>query len=243
MPATRYKIWGIGKPVGTGATGSIYVGGQGIAKVASADLPYVVVNELICAHLAKAILLPIPPGFIIENEGTPYYVSMDFNLSGEGLPPADAELIAQKHPELTCGIILFDIWILNDDRHNQNIAYDQATDKVQIFDHSHALLSNKDPRTYLEGKRDQLGIGDHHCLGKELNSLEGMREWVDRISLVPEFYIREVVESVKSVGLSSDQADFCKDFLLERRGKLLDLVRANTAYFQKVQPSLWDNLL
>ncbi|MCB9654160.1 MAG: hypothetical protein H6729_08540 [Deltaproteobacteria bacterium] len=55
---------------------------------------YVVANELIAEHLARALLLPIPPGFIIEHKGKPHYVSLNFNLSGEDLPPANPQAAA-----------------------------------------------------------------------------------------------------------------------------------------------------
>jgi hypothetical protein len=96
MPATRYKIWSIGSPVGEGAMQSMHVGVAGLAKCALPAQPYAVVNELICGHLAHALLLPIPPGFIIEHEDKPYHVSLNFNLAGEDLPPVDAASGARR---------------------------------------------------------------------------------------------------------------------------------------------------
>jgi hypothetical protein len=239
MPATRYKIWAVGDPLGRGAMHSRYVGIAGVAKRASENLPYVVANELICGHLAQAVLLPTPTGLIIEHEGVPYYVSMNFNLAGEDLPPADAAEIVRKHPRLSCGIILFDIWVLNDDRHPENIAYDRISDKVQIFDHSHAFFSKSDPHAHLENNKERLAI-ENHCLAEELTRLDGVKEWADRIASVPDFYIREVVKSAESVGLPTEQVEFCSEFLLERRGKLLALIRENTEQFPKIQSSLWE---
>src|SRR5262249_23482686 len=137
MPATRYKIWQIGAAVGDGATHSFHVGVAGIAKGASVDLPYVVANELLCNLLARSIFLPTPPGFIIEHNNQPHYVSLNFNLAGHDLPPADAAALVANHPRLACGIVLFDMWVVNDDRHGRNIVFDTASNKVEVFDHSH----------------------------------------------------------------------------------------------------------
>lgn len=89
MAITRYKIWAIGSPVGSGVTDSIHVGVHGIAKTYQTFLPNVVINEIICNYFAKALLLNCPDGFLIDKEGMPYFVSMNFNLAGEDLPPAD----------------------------------------------------------------------------------------------------------------------------------------------------------
>ncbi len=125
MPATKYKVWAVGAPLGVGATGALHIGIAGIAKPNSAALPLVVANELVCGLLAKAILLPSPPGFIIEHNSQPYYVSLNFNLAGVALPPADVKKLVASQPELASGVLLFDAWVANGDRHRANIAYDE----------------------------------------------------------------------------------------------------------------------
>ena len=211
----------------------------GIAKGNSPGLPFIVANELLCGHLARVLLLPIPPGFIIDHNGTLHYVSLTFNLAGEDLPPADPGAIASTHPELACGIVLFDVWIVNGDRHRGNIAHDRTTNRVQIYDHSHAFFANGPD--HLTAVEDQLGIGGH-CLVGELQSLAGMQRWQDRICSIPEFYIQEVVAAAAEVGLSINQVNFCASYLLRRRDKLLDLVKQHRANFIKVGRELWDEL-
>jgi hypothetical protein len=240
VPPTFYKIWSVGRPVGGGVTNSIYVGVSGIAKAASADLPYVVVNELICADLARALLLPVPPGFLIEHATKPHYVSLNFNLSGAGLPPADPVALVAAHPHLALGIVLFDVWIANKDRHRSNIAFDTVLNKVMIFDHSHALYGESG-RARLEALGDDLGIASH-CVASELTNLGGVASWIERISLVPEFYIRSAVGDAVAVGLPAGEVDFLIDFLLRRREQLLVLLRAKRSAFPKVEPLLWDEI-
>ena len=86
-----------------------HVGVAGLAKGANQDQPFAVANELVCGNLAQAIRLPIPPGFIVDWEGQPYYVSLNFNLAGEDLPPADIVNLVARKADLACGIVLFDI--------------------------------------------------------------------------------------------------------------------------------------
>lgn len=239
MLATKYKIWSVGNPVGIGATGALHVGIAGIAKPNSPALPLVVPNELVCGLLARAILLPTPPGFIIEHNSERYYVSLNFNLAGQDLPPADASKIVASHQQLAAGIVLFDIWIANNDRHNGNIAYDQTSDRVEIFDHSHVHFS--DDSTALAAKATDLAIGSH-CLASELLSLDGMVFWNDRIQAIPEFYIRATLDAAVEVGLPLDRVDPCLVFLLDRRTNLLDLVKTNRGSFPKVNNGLFDTL-
>ena len=239
MPATQYKIWAVGGPVGVGATHSLHVGIAGIAKAASADLPYVVANELLCSLLARSILLPGPPGFIIEHNARSHYVSLNFLLAGEDLPPADTEALVAAHPTIASAIVLFDIWIVNDDRHASNIAFDVDSNRIHVFDHSHAFFADGPNR--LTAVTNNLGIGDH-CLASRLPSIDGMLEWNERIRQVPEFFIRECVQAASEVGLPADQVEFCSTFLLERRRRLMQLVYDHRTSFPLVDAGAWGQL-
>ena len=244
MPATRYKLWHMGNPVGRGVTGAYHVGMAGIAKCSDTMMPYTVANELVCGYIAKAVLLPVPPGFIMENSGVPYYVSMNFNLAGQDLPPANAAKITSNFPSLSWGVILFDMLIANYDRHDENIHYDSSSGKVQIFDHSHAFMVGSDSQSAksdLVKRRNSAGIGTH-CLAQSISSLDGLLEWSVKFKLIPEFYIREVVASTKTVGVSDDLAEFIANFLIERKAKLLGLVTENASEFPMLSPGLFDGL-
>jgi hypothetical protein len=113
MPATRYQIWGWGDRQ-TGVTEEQYlVGVTTRAKRASSHCAFTVVNEYVCQELGRMLGLPIPVGAILEREGVPYYASLDFNVEGQKLPPADAVALAGDLPDLSLGIVMFDIWIGN----------------------------------------------------------------------------------------------------------------------------------
>jgi hypothetical protein len=49
------------------------------------------------------MMLPIPPSFLIEKEGKPHHVSLNFNLAGQSLPPVDAAAMVSAHPKLAVG--------------------------------------------------------------------------------------------------------------------------------------------
>jgi hypothetical protein len=106
------------------------------AKKATPGQPYIVANELVCGRIAGVLLLPCPPGALMQKDADTYFFSLDFNIAGQALPPASASEIVAKFPRLAWGIIVFDVFVMNSDRHPGNIAYDTSTDQVQIFDHS-----------------------------------------------------------------------------------------------------------
>jgi hypothetical protein len=236
MSATRYKIWAIGKPMGQGASNSFHVGVAGIAKGNSDSMPYIVANELLCGTLASLVLLPIPPSFLIDHDNRPHFVSLNFNLAGEDLPPADPAALVAAHAELAGGIVAFDVWIANSDRHAGNLAFDQITQKVQIYDHCHAFY----PGTLaaLTAKKDDLAIGGH-CLSPHLNSLVGVKKWCEYMGSMPEWQIRECVQSASQVGLPANEVDPCVEFLVNRRLHIVDLMTASKATFPNVPADDW----
>lgn len=238
MALTRYKLWGIGEKLEDGVTDSFHVGVHGIAKTNVPGLPNVVVNEFICQQLAQAIRLPMPPGFIIEKDGAPHYVSLDFNLAGEDLPPVNPEKIVEQFPELSTGIGLYDTWVLNPDRHRRNIAYDISTGQIQFFDHSHALLSNEDIIAHLKENRERANLGQH-CLARVLHCWDGWEDWYSRIMQVPEYYIYAVFQDSVAIGLAPDLVDYCTEYMIDRRKRLPSILSNSRNFFANLPDREW----
>ncbi len=245
MPVTNYKIWGIGSPVGIGVTKSFHVGVAGIAKSNLPGPPTTVANELVCNRLANVLLLPAQPGFTIEHNGQLHFVSLNFNLAGHGLPPANCTALVAALPLVSAGILLFDMWVANWDRHRGNLNFDTTSGRAQIFDHSHALLG--DGVAALPGKVNDCGIGPigRHCVANELVSTQHLSEWAKRIESIPEYYIRTVLAdvAVPEFGVTAADADACAQFLIDRRPKLIGLMLANKGHFPKVLASEWSTLV
>lgn len=240
MPLPRYKIFKAGAPVRRGVTDAYFVNVSGIAK-SDKNGPNIVLNEYICNHLASALMLPVPTGFIISKESESHFVSLDFTLLGEDLPPADVSLLLANQGYLACGVILFDIWILNSDRHTQNIAYDTINNRVQIFDHSHALFGFGDIKNHLTTNLNNPHI-DQHCLAREIRSFEGIKDWYDKINQLPEFIIRDGIKNGQELGIPSAYVDYCVQFMLDRRKKLLELIYNNQFLFPNIPPAEWVKL-
>jgi hypothetical protein len=237
MTVAQYKIWATGEAVGQGATGSVHVGVAAIAKRNLPGQPYIVPNELVCAQLAVACRLPIPPGFIVQHEGQSAFVSMNFNLAGENLPPVDPAALVAAHPRTAWGIVLIDIWMCNGDRHSQNLSYNAATNAVQIFDHSHALLGQQGIG-HLQANSNATAIGGH-CLATQLTAVAGAEDWHSRIAAVPEYVVREVCRDAASLGAEAFDGDAVAHLLLDRRKRLKALINASHGSFPQVTD--WQN--
>jgi hypothetical protein len=230
-----YKIWSVGNAVGIGATGAIHLGIAGVAKRATGSQPYVVSNELLCNRIAASLLLPCPPGALVEKEDEIYFFSLDFNVSGQALPPASAQRIVVERPRLAWGIVLFDILVMNGDRHAQNIAHDRANGSVRIFDHSHAFAGvSGDIGATMPARVETLNIGGH-CLAAEVSLPDGFEMWCSRIKSLPDFLFQGAVEEACNLGYPGEHAGLCIDTLQKRRNSIDKLVKDNLSSFPKLQ--------
>jgi hypothetical protein len=216
------------------ATAPVYVSIAGVAKKALPNQPFIVANELICSTLARQLMLPCPPGALMKKDEDIYYFSLDFNIAGQALPPvAAADLIAAV-PKLAWGVLVFDVLVMNGDRHNRNIAFDTATGKVQIFDHSHSFLRlDADIETALAAREKTLGI-ENHCLAPDINTLDGMEDWLERVKLIPDYVVDEIIAAGCDCGIPPDKRQAISDFVKRRRDALEALIKGNMDRFPKL---------
>jgi hypothetical protein len=241
MPAASYKIWDNGGHFAGDSTRPRHVAVAGLAKSSNPTQPFRVANEWICLRLAQAAGLPVPPGVVVQRDGVQEFVSLNFDPAGFELPPADCEALARDLPGVACGIVMFDIWVVNTDRKAADLSYDEDHRRARMFDHEQALLVGVDGRTRLEGHRGSVGIGGH-CLARELVRLDGCAEWRSRMLDIPEFTVRDAVNEAREYGVHSDDAAFLVHFLLERRAQLDALMRHDSARYPRLQKDLWDNV-
>jgi hypothetical protein len=178
--------------------------------------------------------LPCPPGALLERSGDTYFCSLDFNHAGHALPPINAAAVVSALPELAWGITLFDILIMNVDRHHQNISFDTNTKEVTIFDHSHAFMTpNGDIDTTLKANQDKPAMGGH-CLATELNTWNGFSSWAGKIKLLPDFCLEGAVDEACHVGIPQGKKTAIYDFLRSRRDGIDSIVTNNKAQFPKL---------
>lgn len=235
--------WGDKLPDGTAAQPQ-FCTIEGIAKLNSApgpqdQAPYAVTNEFICGRLGLIIGLPVPPGVIATtDENKLAYVSLRFGPRGELPPPANIPHLVEDHPGIAAGVIAFDCWIGNQDRHDKNIAYQrgQAQLPVTVFDHSHALLGHQRGKG-AELLRQQIdapliagSLAPHITSGGEFV------DWADQISTVPNRVIQGLCRAVVHPdGITPDECSAAEDFLIYRKDRIMEKIQAGKGAMPNVQ--------
>jgi hypothetical protein len=123
---------------------------------------------------------------------------------------------------------------MNGDRHHMNIAHDKHTERVEIFDHSHAFLR---PNGYISARlalnAKELCI-ENHCLASEINHQHGLEPWMEKIKLIPDYFIKEVIQSTVDLGLPAQNSNECMEFMIDRKAKLNVILSAHMDKFPKL---------
>ena len=204
-----------------------------------APTPYVLANEYICAELARHVRLPIPPHFIarMRTSGEAAFCSLNFNLKGIDLPPIDAAAAVKEEPDVCTGVLIFDIWIGNTDRHGKNVAFqaERPPNRIGIIDHSHVPFFDPDWASFQDGK---LGItgerGNRHALLDFLHTDTYFDKWIRRIQTVPDEYISEILTDAEELGIPPVFRRDAYDYFRRRRDGLRDLIGAHKAEFTAI---------
>lgn len=254
-----YHISSLGDEVGRGVTRPRWGQVRAVLKQNSAEDPYCVANELICGPLGQFIGLPIPPCGLFVTRGAPaiQFGTVSFNVNGDIVPPDDVgeyfeayDLRKNPRPDHPVGTLLFDIWVANGDRNESNLRLDGDADPPQmhVFDHSWALFGRQGVGR-LNDVRGKLGIsealnpsGNRHCLLDRVRTTKQFPYWLNRLSAVPDYVIGDAVERALGARLiDGGQAIAAKNFLTERRKKLVDIIKVHRSEFLGIADPDWES--
>ena len=131
---------------------------------------------------------------------------------------------------MATGIIVFDCWIANNDRHDENLA--RVGSEIYLFDHDRALLAT--------GARDPK-MPDHllvrHCLAGELKTADHFSQWTERVDKLDEHAIgRVIIDAVTEGALPETRSAAVLEMLRYRRGRLRAMLQEarNDGIFRSV---------
>lgn len=182
-----------------------------------------IVNEYVCARLAHTIGVPCPPGdFSIVSEPNEIAWVSPLALQ-ETPPPANPEDIHESNPSLCAGILAFDTWVLNLDRHDWNIIH-SANSGTWIIDHGQTLFyRGDDPATALGSTKNQQMTARHLLAAS--TSEDDLLTWCKRIATVDDGAIWASIHPVLTRGLIDEEhAGALFDFLEYRARNIAALV-------------------
>lgn len=227
-----YGVATVGSLLGEGVTGSRAATLDAILKTSPAGAAYQVPNEYICGRLGTAIGLPVPPGTIAHlDDETPAYVLLRFGPKGDKPPPADPDKVIADREWLAAGVVIFDSWILNTDRHERNLAYIPDSG-LSIFDHGHALLGTEAAKAqeHLERHKDVPALGG--CLAGKLTNADQLMKWAERVARVPDDLVTETCDApYRLKAITRDEAKAAASVLNARKRRLWTYVEQNHGVF------------
>ena len=160
-----------------------------------------------------------------------------------------------KHlPDLSAGIMMFDVFIANADRHDENLVVDDLNKPkhISVIDHDSALFGMPLPGVKCGVERfasmkNRLGCtggaktaGNRHELIDHFTSTKYFARWCDRIYNIPRDFITRVCDSARNHGLKKDQAVAARRFLLDRKDRLKGIVAKHKTAFKGIKK--WSSL-
>jgi hypothetical protein len=215
--------------------------------------PYLLANEWICGNIAQCLRLPIPPFALMRSGPTAKGMFASLKYGSKKVTPDDAnpDRCFRNLPRLCTGILLFDIFVANSDRHSGNIKVDVPFDPkvIDIFDHDRALFGalENDGVKRLQDLLDRLGVGkgsvsggNRHCFIDVVDTTDHFHEWLERISLIPDYFIDDICADAKGIPVGKDEIEMATTFLKYRKKKLSEIIANNKAEFTKI--STWGML-
>jgi hypothetical protein len=217
-----------GPPVNQGVSRAQFVQLQAIAKVDHDPDSCVVGVEWICARLAQLVALPAPPPALTRSsDGRLWFVCLQFgDLTQLPAPVVPPQLVAD-HPEVAAGIIAFDAWIANADRHAQNLAYVPGKVPPVIFDHGHAFAAGGSRAKLTQLPSHLADPAPTGCLVPHLSTAQPFGPWLSVLTGVPSASIQRIAEEAVSAGaLRADEAHVIHDYLVKRQSHLSAALRA-----------------
>lgn len=208
-------------PYGSGslswATAVVHVKSQ------TSDKPMLVANEFVFSRLAAQVGLPVLPGEVAEDaDGRLCWITPQIQAEGTAVPPADASAVAASYPDAAAGVLVFDAWIGNDDRTDENVLFDPRLG-LWLIDHERALGG---PESIVGTDLARLSPVSHHLFESVDLDGEALVAWKRKIETGTSAFVTQTLDEAVARGLmSSDVRRRYRQSLTKRRGELDDLVR------------------
>ena len=226
IPLT-HRLLSYGPPIGNTLTGA-QRGEAPVAVKLNTDAGCLWAQyEYICAWLARLLGLRCAPVQLTVWEGQIGCMSLwidDPNVTPAPAIPTD---LVMTHPDVAAGVLMFDQWIGNHDRHARNLVLSESGEPV-LIDHSQAFFGAfRD--TQIQGifrEWQSKGINDRHCLLRHVNGSASMfHPWFARLDHVtPAIYGLELELLVRDGYLTATQAGSLLDLLSYRRTRIQQLM-------------------
>ncbi|MGY2036598.1 hypothetical protein ACW9HF_15050 [Nocardia gipuzkoensis] len=194
-------------------------------KAQDGDAPYLVANELICCRLAAALGLPVLPGEVAYlPDGRKCWATPQLRHGGAGLPPTRQTEILSVYGSTVAGALVFDCWVQNDDRHEDNFLFHPRLG-MWLIDHEHSLAGRSGEHF---GATTNLTPLRYHGFGAAPLSSDDLQYWIRRVRSTPVAVIELALQEAYERGLlvPKPRVKSLRSLLIDRQGKIESLVSA-----------------
>lgn len=186
-----------------------------------------VVHEYLAARLANSVGIPVPFGEVAGiHDNREAWVSAIAGRDGKLYPPPKLEDVLANERHILAGIAVFDVWIFNPDRAEQNLVWSEDIG-VWAIDHEMAFCGdNEDGTAWMDanpslsfnpGKLAKLGLAPTDT-----------KSWTDLIKNHGPRMSRAAVDSAQRRGLLTvERAARYQRFLRQRATTIQELVFAS----------------
>ncbi len=158
--------------------------------------PYKLANEYIAGRLAAALGIPCPPGDIVElYDGKLGYGSLGVLNHGQTVAPPDIYEVGRKNPNFAAGVLVFDEWIINPDRNDENVIWWPGR-KPYIIDHEKALFGTTGNIPSKIALRDKFVTGGHPF--RSIVSRPNIVQWCLEVERLSSAAVRSAIEQARS---------------------------------------------
>lgn len=201
--------------------------GQAIVhvKAQDGDMPFMVANELICCRLAAALGLPVLPGELATHpeSGRLCWATPQVKYGGVTPPPALPADILELYSSTAAGALVFDCWVLNEDRHDENFLFHPNLG-MWLIDHEHSL-AGRDGSRFEAFEKGQTASSISHCFRGQVLDVDDVEYWVRRVRSIPVNVIDLALNEANARRLiSKQQVNILRKMLVARRETISSLV-------------------
>lgn len=154
-------------------TKDIWIGSsKSYVKIQDGDAPQLVAHEFMAGRLANGIGIPVPFGEVAHlDDARVAWAVAHIGSDGEAFAPPDMSVLLQRSPHILAGISVFDTWIHNIDRTDENLIWHDSVG-LWAIDHEQAFCgSSADPTRVLRGSHTST-TPLHAMDGLSVSSLE-----------------------------------------------------------------------
>ncbi len=193
--------------------------------------PHVAGNELIAAELGQRIGLKLLPHAVAVDDDNRYYFASRRLVAGTFYDGLFEQLLARcTNRDSVHRIVVFDAWLINDDRTAPNFLVNKIKGKgtkgerldLIPIDHGHCLARKHRPPEQLQ---DALGTTPGRYVPLDfvraaIVSAQLLRNALDAVERVRDDEIRRIVRGVPAQLLPDASRPYYEDFLLARQREL-----------------------